>query len=136
MSKLRIITCATLACAVLATPVLAQQKRKTLLQVLFPKAHERQLERARIRREALQRNALKKIVRVPRTVYYTYKVAKRAPIVLTPLAVEYASVGAISKGNDHPTLSDGPSTPDKKIERSALTEDLLLAEKQRMSAEE
>ncbi len=140
MSKLRIITCAALACTVLVTPVLAQQKRKTLLQVLFPKAHERKVKREQLKQDLFEQSKPKKAAKaakaakVPKTVYYTYKVAKRAPIKLVPLAVEYAFVGSISS-SDHPTLNDGSQSPEKPAEPSAMTKDLLLAERQAMSAE-
>lgn len=132
MHQLKKITAITFAAALVSTPVHAQQQRKTLLEVLFPKAHERQVKRNRLLRE--QQLAERKAVRVPKTRYYTYEVAPRAKINIKPVLLEYAALedGA---SNDHPTLDDGTAKPLGTMGHNQMVHDIGLAKDLVVTAE-
>ncbi len=128
MKTLKLVTVLMLAGSVLSTPALSAQ-RKTLFEVLFPKAHEQRLQRERER-------ALKpaKTVKVKTSQYYRYKVTPRIPVVITPLKVELASVGSIEDGAEN-TESVNPEIPVEVADPSPITQDLLSAGKLDLAVE-
>lgn len=139
MHKLSTLGVSLLIAATVATPAMAERQRKTLFQVLFPKAHERQVERQRLKNEQFQRQQqaqqIKKLPTVARTVYYTYKVVARAPITIKPLEHEFAYVGSV-EGNDHPVMQDNEPANLEATPASPMTNDLITAGKFSMTAED
>ena len=125
--KMRVFMGTLLASAIVATPAAAASKRKTLFEVLFPRAHQERVER-RKRFEQSQRDLQlknRKVVKVQSSKNYAYRVAKRAPIVLTALPVEYASAD--------PASVIGP-VPSREV--SKMTSDILTATDLALRAEE
>ncbi len=97
MKTVKIITMALLAGSVIATPAFSQQQRKTLFEVLFPKAHERKVKQKRLKQEALQaaqarQQTPKVLPKVKKTKLYAYKVASLAPIKIKVAPVEFAAL--------------------------------------------
>ncbi|MGI9353115.1 MAG: L,D-transpeptidase family protein [Rhizobiaceae bacterium] len=130
MNTFRLITSVVLAGSVLVTPALAAQKRKTLFEVLFPKAHEERLERQnRARLEAIRQQG---VVKVKTSRNYVYKVASRSKIVIKPLAVEVAAVDAVNNSQD---IDEQPSEQLEISEQSLMTADLLKVGKLELAAE-
>ena len=135
--KTRVLLSALLAGSVIYVPVTADaaQKRKTLFEVLFKKAHERKRKKQQ-RLQALrdQKNQAlqasqpvkkkKKLAKVEASKNYTYRVVKRAPIVLTAAPVSFALA---DNGNE--------AVQADKVTLSALTADIVNAGKINMRAE-
>ncbi len=126
--KMRILLSALLAGSVLATPAIAEQ-RKTLLDILFPRAYkERVIEQRRareLREQERRAAALKSLPKVSTSKNYAYKVAKRSAITLKPLAVELAS--AEIEINEGAPAEQGLSTTIEQPNVTALTKDLSVA---------
>lgn len=129
----RFILSALIAGSVISVPVAAEaaQKRKTLFEVLFKKAHERK-QRKKQRLQALREQQLeaskpkkkKKLAKVKTSKNYAYRVAKRAPIILAAAPVSFALA---ETGN---TSEQGET-----VKLSALTTDIINAGKMNMRAE-
>ena len=133
MHTFKIITSVVLAGSVLATPALAAQKRKTLFEVLFPRAHEERLERQhRARLEAFRQQGT---VKVKTSRNYAYKVASRSKIAIKPLVVEVAAAETTNSA-DTPLLEEQPAEQIEISEQSLMTEDLLKVGKLGLSAED
>ena len=126
MKTITLFVTATIAGSILATPALSSQ-RKTLYQVLFPKAYEQRQKRERERQLALKPV---KPVKVKTSQYYTYKVTQRSRISIDPLKVELASVGSIGEGN-----TDSAAIAVEVASPSLMTSDLLAAEKTKFATE-
>ncbi|MEM9278014.1 MAG: L,D-transpeptidase family protein [Pseudomonadota bacterium] len=122
MNSFRLFTAVALAATVVSAPADASQKRKTLFEVLFPKAHEQRLKRQRAQQQALQ---AAEPVKVQTSRNYTYKVVSRAPIVIEPLKVELASV---ADTND-------PNEAIETVSASLMTRDLVEVGKPGIAAE-
>ncbi|MEL7428791.1 MAG: L,D-transpeptidase family protein [Pseudomonadota bacterium] len=126
MNTIKLATTVLIAGSILATPAIAQE-RKTLFQVLFPKAHERQMERQRARQEALQASenpVPKKLPKVASSRNYVYKVAAFAPVAIKPAEVEFAAVETGEEGT-----RVAPPEP------TIMTSDLLLSGSDAIRAE-
>ncbi len=128
--KTRVLFSALLATSVIAVPVSADaaQKRKTLFEVLFKNAHDRNLRKRqklqalRLEQERLSRP--KKVVKVQTSKNYAYRVVKRAPIklVATPISIALAETG-----------NENPQT--EAVNISSLTADIVSAGEMSMRAE-
>lgn len=133
MNSFKLFTTIILAGSVLSTPALSAQKRKTLFDVLFPKAHEQRVKREQERLRAEQlRNA--KPVKVATSRYYTYKTVARSPIVVKPIEVELASVGSVEVSTESEVTIEN-QTPIASVETSLMTNDLLAAGKLGLSTD-
>jgi len=136
--NLRLTVSALLATTMLIAPVsaeAAQEKRKTLFEVLFKKAHERKQRKKQRRIEFIKRqqeadrlaelNKKKKLPKVQTSKNYAYKVAKRAPILLVAAPIKFALAE---------TEVNEPSQDAIKI--SAMTSDIINAGKIDLRAEQ
>ncbi|MEO0910778.1 MAG: hypothetical protein AAFX96_10715, partial [Pseudomonadota bacterium] len=128
--KLRILTGVLLATSIVATPALSA-KRKTLFQVLFEKSQERKYNKRQARieaqRAAQEAAAKKKRPKVKTSKKYTYRVTKRAPIVLIAAPVEFALADSVVSEDGLPTTGS--------LNVSRLTNDISLAGKQPLKVE-
>lgn len=140
----RILMTALLASSVIYVPVEANaaEKRKTLFQVLFKKAHEsKQRKKQRLQKKRLQQQAARKVqvkkpkvkkvakkervlAKVESSKNYTYRVSKRALITLTAAPVSYAAVQISTSEQNQ-----------KNINISELTADIVKAGNMQMRAE-
>jgi hypothetical protein len=141
----RILMTALLASSVIYLPVEANaaEKRKTLFEVLFKKAHERkQRKKQRLQQKRLQqqaarnaqvikpkvKNVAKKkrvLAKVESSKNYTYRVSKRALITLTAAPISYAAVQTSTSEQSQ-----------KNLNISELTADIVKAGKMQMRAEQ
>jgi len=132
----RILLSALLAGSVISVPVTAEaaQKRKTLFEVLFKKAHERKQKKKQriqiLRQQQLQSlkpatpKKKKKLAKVKASRNYAYRVAKRAPIVLVAAPVSFALANTGNK-----------TVQSEKVTLSPLTADIINAGEMNMRAE-
>ena len=132
----RILLSALLAGSVISVPVTAEaaQKRKTLFEVLFKKAHERKQKKKQriqiLRQQQLQSlkpatpKKKKKLAKVKTSRNYAYRVAKRAPIVLVAAPVSFALANTGNK-----------TVQSEKVTLSPLTADIINAGEMNMRAE-
>lgn len=133
MKKAAIFTSVLMAGSILANPGIAQE-RKNLFEVLFPKAHQKLMERKK-RKEALANPEPVKEVRVKTSRYYAYKVTPKAGIIIKPLVLDYASVEAISEDGSPIPGMDRIASSISKVDESAMTADLRTVGKLDMTAE-
>ena len=129
--KTRILFSALLATSVISVPVSAEaaQKRKTLFEVLFKKAHKRKIQKKQrlqaLRNQQIQQTTKKKkIAKVKASRNYTYRVVKRAPILLVAAPISFA----LAETNNEATQVE-------KVTLSPLTADIVNAGKMNMRAE-
>jgi len=128
MKTLSILVGALVATSVLVAPAEAQQKRKTLFQIWADKAKENRAKRLAAKRKKLGLDKpvvaavkeKKKPQRVETSKYYTYRVAKRAGIKITPKPITVASI-------------ETPIVASVKV--SPMTQDLVKHNKLAMSSE-
>ena len=141
MNKVQLTIMALAAGSILASPAQSAQ-RKTLFEVLFPKAHElrekrkKQRQQVAITPESQQSEVQvkkKKPVRVETSRYYAYRTVKRAAIAITPLKLEYAAAN-VPNGPEQLIASDtgSQSVNDPSTQ---MTIDLHKVGKTGMSAE-
>ncbi|MDJ0613729.1 MAG: L,D-transpeptidase family protein [Rhizobiaceae bacterium] len=138
MKKLTVLTAILMAGSFVSMPIDVQaQERKTLFQVLFPKAHERKKRQLRQRNELVQQQqaaqARKNLPKVKTSKNYAYKVAKRGAISLKPAAVKFAAVTVIS--NQPENLETNPQPPAEQPKISLMTADIVDAGNLKLSAE-
>jgi len=127
--NLRLTVSALLATTILVAPIsaeAAQEKRKTLFEVLFKKAHERKQRKKQRRIEFIKRqqeaerlaaqSQSKKLPKVKTSKNYAYKVVKRAPIVLVAAPIKFALAE-----------SERTEASQDTIKISALTADIINA---------
>jgi len=101
MKNLKILMGALVATSFLVSPAVAEQ-RKTLFQIWADKAKENRAKRLAEKRKRLGLDkpevveVPKKLAKVPRTKYYTYRVAKRTGIKITPKPITVASIDVLS----------------------------------------
>lgn len=135
----RLLLSALIAGSVLSVPASADaaQKRKSLFEVLFKKAHERKL-RKKQRLQALQNQQnkqnlttqsikpkpKKKLAKVQTSKNYTYRVVKRAPIILAAAPVSFALA---ETGNNLDQANE--------VNITTLTADIVNAGKMNLRAE-
>ncbi|MEM9332374.1 MAG: L,D-transpeptidase family protein [Pseudomonadota bacterium] len=131
MKTISLFTTVLVASSILATPALSAQKRKTLFEVLFPKAHEQRLKRQRERELALRPT---KVVKVKTSRNYVYKVVPRTPINIKPKKIELAAVGAVNTTGDS-AYTEAPAEPIEISSPSLMTRDLVLLGKLDLATE-
>ena len=138
MKKITILTAALMAGSIAATPAFSQsQQRKTLFEVLFPKAHERKLQKQKARqKEILEQQQAnqkpKKLPKVKTSRNYVYRVAERGPITLKPLGVKFAAVTGVAN-QALSTQQNGTISEQPKISR--MTADIVDAGNLNLAAE-
>lgn len=130
----RILLSALLAGSVISVPVTAEaaQKRKTLFEVLFKKAHKRKQKKKQKIQVLRQQQPLnqqvtkpkKKLAKVKTSKNYAYRVTKRAPIVLVAAPVSFA----LADTGDQTIQSE-------KVTLSPLTADIINSGEMNMRAE-
>ncbi len=131
MSTLKITTAILIAGSVFSTPAIAQE-RKTLFQVLFPKAHERKVQRERARLEALKPQLPRELPRVKQTRNYVYKVAAFTPIAIKAKEIEFAAVlpsDGVEIDEENQSLVSAPEASVMTKDLEANKELVLRAEK-------
>ena len=129
--KTSILFSMLLATSVISVPVSAEaaQKRKTLFEVLFKKAHKRKIQKkqrlqALRNQQALQTTKKKKVAKVKSSRNYAYRVVKRAPILLVAAPINFALAETNSE-----------AAQIEKVTLSPLTADIINAGKMNMRAE-
>lgn len=132
MNTLKIFTAVIVASSVLATPALSAQKRKSLFEVLFPKAHEQRLKRKKAQQQALLPPA--EPVKVKTSRNYTYKVVAKAPIDIKPLKVKFAAIVPTSE-HEGAVISEPAADPIEIADPSLMTTDLIAVGKLGISTE-
>lgn len=117
--KTRVLLGALLATSVIAVPVTADaaQKRKTLFEVLFKKAHDRNVQkRQRIQalreEQSLANRVPKKIAKVQTSKNYSYRVVKRMPIKLAAVPISFALAETGNENAQAETVNISPLTAD------------------------
>ncbi len=146
MKKFTVLTAVLLAGSMISTPAFSQtQQRKTLFQVLFPKAHERKAKQKRAKTERLRQQQAtaqalttkkkkkKPLPKVETSKNYTYRVAKRGTINLKPVAVKFASVTVIS---NQPEGDNQNTAVQEQPQISLMTADIVDAGKLKFTAEQ
>ncbi len=131
--KTRILLGVLVAGSMVSAPVIADaaQKRKTLFEVLFNKAHKRKLKKKQRlqalrdqQNQRLEETRPKKIVKVQTSKNYAYRVVKRAPILLAAAPIKFA-------------LAETGNAPSQveTVKLSPLTADIVNAGNMNMRAE-
>ncbi len=153
--KLRVAFGVLLASTIIANPVNAETKRKSLLEVLFKKSTKsKELKKTRLQRQrdqakrkrALRKQAIldarkrqnastkkvklvskpkKKLAKIEASKNYTYRVPKRVPILLKAKQVKFA-LAEINNASEQP----------ESVKLTQLTSDVINAGKINMRAEQ
>ncbi|MEO0329501.1 MAG: peptidoglycan-binding protein, partial [Pseudomonadota bacterium] len=139
MKALAVVMATLVAGSVLTTPASSAQ-RKTLFEVLFPKAHEHRLKREQARQEELRKKLAleelkkRKPVRVATSRFYNYRVPKRATLKIEPKKWEVAAVASVASQT---VPSDELETQAvSNLKQSQMTTDLLSESMPKLAAEE